>query len=286
MTEHPDLEMQSVFSLFYDLSQRPEPFSRYTTKELWTRPYLARQMLKYHLSQDTELASRSGEVITQVVSWIDAQLQLKGKRLCDLGCGPGLYSQRFAALGAEVTGVDFSKHSLNYAKAQSEHPVCYTKADYLSDKLPAGFDVVTLIYYDLCALSPEQRATLLERAWNMLTPGGQLVLDVIGKGALEGKKNSINIEYQLMGGFWSEGDYVGIHRTHIYSNEHLSLDHYLIVEPAESWQIYNWLQYFTPQSIEGELQKAGFEVETIVGDLAGNPLRPDGESIGIIAKKV
>jgi len=243
-------------------------------------------MLKYHLSQETELASRSGETIAKVVSWIDAQLPLKGKRLCDLGCGPGLYSQRFAALGAEVTGVDFSKHSLDYAKAQSEHPVCYTKADYLSDKLPEGFDVVTLIYYDLCALSPEQRATLLERAWNMLTPGGHLVLDVIGKGAFEGKKNSINIEYQLMGGFWSEGDYVGVHRTHIYSNEQLSLDHYLIVEPTETWQIFNWLQYFTQQGIESELNNAGFGVETVVGDLAGNSLRQDGESIGIIAKKV
>jgi hypothetical protein len=119
----------------------------------------------------------------------------------------------------------------------------------------------------------------------MLSPGGQLVMDVAGIGALDARQDAIELEYRLMGGFWSDGDYVGIHRTHIYSKEQLSLDHFLIVEPGETWQIYNWLQYFTSQQIESELNSAGFAVKLMVGDLTGMPLRPDGGSIGIIAKK-
>ena len=64
-------------------------------KELWTRPHLAEQMLGYHLNQETDLASRRFESIDRVVEWIDAQLNLPNKSVCDLGCGPGLYAQRF-----------------------------------------------------------------------------------------------------------------------------------------------------------------------------------------------
>lgn len=272
-----------MYNSLHALARRPKPFSQLTARELWTRPHLARQMLTYHLSQKTELASRPIAAIDQVVGWIDAQLELSGKRLCDLGCGPGLYARRFAALGAEVTGVDFSKHSLDYARAQSKHKIRYLEADYLSDTLPQEFDVVTLIYHDFCALSPDQRKTLLGRIRKMLSSGGHLVMDVAAIGALDARQDSIEIEYRLMGGFWSEGDYVGIHRTHIYAEEQLSLDHFLIVEPGETWQIYNWLQHFTPQKIETELNNAGFVIELMAGDLTGLPLKPHEGSIGIIS---
>ena len=76
-----------MYDLLYDISKRPEPFSRYTVKELWTRPHLARQMLTSHLSQETDLASRRYESINRVVEWIDVQLDLSEKSVCDLGCG-------------------------------------------------------------------------------------------------------------------------------------------------------------------------------------------------------
>jgi SAM-dependent methyltransferase len=272
-----------MYDLLYDISKRPEPFSRYTVKELWTRPHLARQMLDYHLSQETDLASRKCESIDRVVEWIDAQLGLSEKSLCDLGCGPGLYAQRFESRGAQVTGVDFSAHSLDYAKTQGPNSIRYVEADYLADDLPSGFDIVTLIYTDLCALSPGQRKVLLERMRDMLNPGGQIVLDVAGIGSLEQKEEVTVIDNRMMGGFWAAGDYVGIQRTFVYAEQYLSLDRYVIVEPGESWEIYNWLQYFTPESIEAELQSAGFEVDQMAGDLTGVPLTPKSDFIGIVA---
>jgi len=272
-----------MYDLLYDISKRPEPFSRYTVKELWTRPHLARQMLDYHLSQETDLASRKCESINRVVEWIDAQLGLSEKSLCDLGCGPGLYAQRFESRGAQVTGVDFSAHSLDYAKTQGPNSIRYVEADYLADDLPSGFDIVTLIYTDLCALSPGQRKVLLERMRDMLNPGGQIVLDVAGIGSLEQKEEVTVIDNRMMGGFWAAGDYVGIQRTFVYAEQYLSLDRYVIVEPGESWEIYNWLQYFTPESIEAELQSAGFEVDQMAGDLTGVPLTPKSDFIGIVA---
>lgn len=272
-----------MYELLYDISKRPEPFSRHTVKELWTRPHLARQMLTYHLSQETDLASRRYESIDQVVEWIDAQLDLSEKSLCDLGCGPGLYAQRFESRGAKVTGVDFSARSLDFAKVQGQQSVRYIEADYLVDDLPTGFDVVTLIYTDLCALSPGKRKKLLGRMRGMLNPGGHIIVDVAGIGSFTSKEEVTIIEHNLMEGFWSAEDYVGIQRTFIYPDDYLTLDRYLIVQPSDIWQIYNWTQHFTPVSIETELQSAGFRIDQMAGDLNGTPLEPESDLIGIIA---
>ena len=275
-----------MYELLQDISHRPEPFSRYTAMELWTRPHLARQMLIFHLSQETELASRRFETIDQIVNWIDSQLGLSGKRICDLGCGPGLYTQRFAVRGANVTGVDFSPHSLEYARlkaVEDMQSIPYLEADYLSDELPVGFDVVTLIYTDYSVLSPAQRASLLGRIRKMLNPGGRLVMDVAGLGSLAAKQECTLIESNLMQGFWAEGDYVGIQRSFVYPDECLSVDRYVIVEPAETWQVFNWFQYFTPVSLREELVSAGFSVEQMYGGLGGEPLEANGDFIGVIA---
>jgi SAM-dependent methyltransferase len=159
-----------MYDLIHDIAVRPEPFSKYTTKELWTRPHFARQMFVFHINQETDLASRRVEVIIDAVRWIDIQLDLASKSVCDLGCGPGLYAQRFAALGAKVTGVDFSKQAIDYASAHSDSSIRYLHADYLIDELPSGVDVITLIYMDLCVLSSEQRAKLLGRMQAFSTP--------------------------------------------------------------------------------------------------------------------
>ena len=159
-----------MYKLLKELSQRPEPFSVSTVKDLWTRPHLAKEMLKYHLSQETDHSSRKIEQIERIVHWIDEQLGLDGKKVIDLGCGPGLYSRRMAKHGAEVTGVDFSANSLEYARGRSMENVQYVQADYLEDDLPAGFDIAVLIYCDYCALAPISRQKLLDRIHDLLLP--------------------------------------------------------------------------------------------------------------------
>ncbi|MES9853939.1 MAG: class I SAM-dependent methyltransferase [Candidatus Thiodiazotropha sp. L084R] len=274
-----------MYDFIHDISARPEPFSRYTAKRLWTSPYLSQQMLDFHLSQESDLASLRFKQVDRVVEWIDSQLTLSGKRLCDLGCGPGLYTTRFAALGANVTGVDFSKYSLDYARANSNQAIHYIQADYLYDELPSGFDLITLIYTDLCVLSPDQRSRLLGRMREMLNPGGQIVFDVAGMGLLKNRQEVTLIEEKLMNGFWAKGEYVGIQKTFVYHEQSLTLDRYVIIEPNETWQIYNWYQHYTPQIIEAELRKSDFVISGMVGDMTGAPLITDGDFIAVIASK-
>ena len=136
-----------MYSTLSDLARRPEPWSVSTVRELWTRPHLANEMLKHHLSQESDHSSRRIGEIDRIVDWLDGQLDFDGKRVIDLGCGPGLYARRMAERGARVTGVDFSANSIAYARGQGGD-VDYLEADYLEDPLPGGFDVATIIYYD------------------------------------------------------------------------------------------------------------------------------------------
>ena len=278
----------AMYEMLRKLASRPVPYSLTTIKDLWTRPHIARQMLAYHLDQNNHLASRPIAVIKAIVDWLDGELHLTGKRICDLGCGPGLYSSEMAQRGAVVTGVDFSPTSIAYAESQvstSDAGIDYLLADYLNDELPTGFDVVTLIYYDYCALSPSDRNTLLRRIGSMLNSGGRLVMDVLTDSAFQDVREQVAIEARLMDGFWSDSDYVGIHRTWVYRDQELSLDHYLIVEPTESWEILNWMQYFSSDRIVQELEAAGFAVRTLAGSLSGEAVTVAGREFGGIAEK-
>jgi SAM-dependent methyltransferase len=276
-----------MYALLRKFVNRPEPHSRVTIKDLWTRPHIARQMLAYHLDQDTALASRPIVVIEEIVDWLDAELHLDGKRICDLGCGPGLYSSRLAQRGAKVTGVDFSPTAIGYAKSHVETTgatLDYLVADYLEDELPAGFDIVTLIYHDFCALAPADRPALLRKVHSMLNPGGSLVMDVAAETAFHEKSEQLTLEERLMGGFWSDSDYIGIHRTWLYPDPVVSLDHFAIVEPSRHWEIFNWMQYFSSDRLCRELRDAGYSVRSLAGSLAGEALTPESREIGVIAQ--
>ncbi|MGN7613487.1 class I SAM-dependent methyltransferase [Magnetococcales bacterium HHB-1] len=275
-----------MFDLLQDFNARPTPFSRYTAKELWTKPHLAKQMLDYHLNQESDLASRRLETIDQTIKWLDDELSLSGKSLLDLGCGPGFYCQRFYQLGMRVTGIDFSRNSLEYARIEAkrnQQDIRYQQADYLNDPLPTGFDIITLIYCDLAVLSPKQRSILLQRMRRRLNPGGKIVFDMPGVPLFWDKKEMVVMENRLMGGFWAEGDYVGIQRTFLYPGHHLALDRYLIVEPEGYWEIFNWFQHFTIENLKEMLIREGFVIDGIWGGLTGIPYQADGEFIAVIA---
>ena len=274
-----------AYEMLRALAQRPGPFSVSTIRELWTRPHLAAQMLEHHLSQESEHSSRPLPLIENTVEWIDRQLDLTGKRVIDLGCGPGLYARRMAQRGARVTGVDFSANSIDYALTRDTNNVEYLVADYLEDELPSGFDIAVLIYCDYCAMSPANRNRLLGRVHDLLNPGGHFVLDLNGPGAFEAVADNVLIEERMMGGFFAPGDYVGIHKTDVYEDEWLSLDRFLVIEPDECWQLFNWMQYYTPESATAELAEGGFMVNAITGGLDGAPLEDDSKILGVIAEK-
>ena len=193
-----------------------------------------------------------------------------------------------AERGANVTGVDYSSTAIAHAESQAttaKTSIEYRVADYLSDDLPGGFDVVTLIYYDYCALSPTDRRALLRRIHSMLNPGGSLVMDVVADNGFQEAGEQLVIEERLMNRFWSESDYVGVYRTWGYSEQRLSLDDYAIIETYDQWEVLNWMQYFSPARLTKELEEAGFSIRTLTVSLTGEALTDVSNEIVVIADK-
>jgi len=275
-----------MYDLFKDFASKPELFSCYTTPKLWSDPHISNQMLAAHIDPSNDRASRQPKTINASVAWLDDQLILEGKRLCDLGCGPGLYARQFQERGAETIGLDISPKSIEYARKNADGPAAgikYEILDYTQDSLPSGMDIFTLIYCDFCVLSANQRLHLLRQIHEKLNDGGQLALDVYSLAAFSKFRESVLVEHNLMNGFWSSQEYVGLRRAFRYESEKASLDRYLIVQPDAHWEVYNWHQYFSLESIATELETAGFRIDEVASSMTGAIYDDTSEQIAIIA---
>lgn len=263
----------AMYQQLADFAKKPEPFSRYTVDALWTNPHIGRRMLAYHLNPDIDAASRRAETIEATVEWFDRRFGLRGKRVLDLGCGPGLYATRMAARGAGVTGLDFSPVSIAHAQehAPKGADLQYIRGNYLEDPLPGESDLVVQIYGDYCALSPDRRSRLLSRVASSLRPGGTFVFDVYSPGQMRDLTEALEFGHRYMDGFWSADDYFGFKSTALYPEHMASLERYLIVEASRSFEIFNWMQYFTPDAIAAELQEAGFKALGVFEVGSGQP---------------
>ena len=109
--------------MFYKLDEinsRPKPFQFYTADELWTNEHTSKKMLEYHLNESIDLSSRNKEFIALSANWIMSHFGIDAEtKIADFGCGPGLYTVLFAERNANVTGIDFSKRSIEYARKRA-----------------------------------------------------------------------------------------------------------------------------------------------------------------------
>ncbi len=276
-----------MYSDLLRFHSRPAPFSVHTIDLLWTDPHVARQMLRYHLDPESDLASRRPRSIDSMVGWIDRRFQLEGKAVCDLGCGPGLYATRMAERGADVTGIDFSQTSIDHARSVAGErglSIDYRQSDYLTERLPEQQDIVMLIYCDLCPLSPDRRRELYRQVRFSLKAGGRFVFDVFSVQQFEQLAESDSYGRRFMDGFWAPGDYFGFLKTFLYPDRKVGLDRYLIVEPDRTREIFNWMQYFDTDSIAAELAENGFVVTDVLDDLTGEAWRPGQKSFAVVAE--
>jgi len=89
--------MNHMFHELEKINTRPKPFQYYTAEELWTNEHTARQILKYHLKEEMDAASRNKACIEKSVTWIADNFPAGNQtRIADFGCGPALYASQLA----------------------------------------------------------------------------------------------------------------------------------------------------------------------------------------------
>jgi cyclopropane fatty-acyl-phospholipid synthase-like methyltransferase len=279
-----------VFDQLEEINSRPEPFEFYTASDLWTDEHTSEQMLRFHLNEGVDAASRNSAFIDRSVGWIASRFNIEaGTRIADFGCGPGLYTTRLAQLPAAVTGIDFSRRSLQYAREVVDRKglsIRYVNQNYLDFETDDRFHLILMIMCDFCALSPAQRKQMLTNFYTLLEPGGSVLLDVYSLTAFDQWEEKGIYETNLLDGFWSPDKYYGFLNTFKYKNEKLVLDKYTIIEAARTRTVYNWFQCFSREALARECAECGFAVEGFYSDVAGLQFDPASREFAVVAKKL
>lgn len=277
-----------MFDQLEEINSRPKPFEFYTASDLWTDAHISKQMLSFHLDGENDVSSRRFSFIDRSVNWIISQFDLRaGKSVADFGCGPGLYTERLAKTNAAITGIDFSKNSIEYARnrARAENlDIEYVHQNYLEFTPDHKYDLMIIIYFDFCALSPEQRKVLLNKFRSLLKPNGSILLDAYLIKAFRQKAESATYESSLSNGFWSPEKYYCFVNTFKYDDVKVTLDKYMIIEKNRTRRIFNWLQYYDQESLANEFAANGLRIERYLGNVAGDEFDRDGDEFAIIAK--
>ena len=286
--DNANVSVKQIISQLIELQQKPAPF---TSGEalFWNDPHISKQMLEAHLNPNIEAASRKAETIDRSVQWLIRKLGLRtGAPILDLGCGPGLYAAHFARAGLQVTGVDYSQRSIDYATQYANENnlnITYRYQNYLELKDEDQYDAVFLIYGDFCPLNAEQRSTLLKNTHRALKSHGKFVLDVTTRECRKKHANK-NSWHAMKNGFWKPGLHLLLEEGFDYSEQSIWLDQYTVIEADGKISVYrNWFQDYTPETITDELSLGGFSIESLWGDLLGTAYSPESEWIGLVTCK-
>ena len=112
-----------------------------------------------------------------------------------------------------------------------------------------------------------------------------MLLDVHSLNIFNSRDEVTRYERNLLDNFWSPENYYGFLNTFKYDQEKVILDKYTIIEEARTRVVYNWLQYFSHDSLREELEENGFAAEAFYADVAGTPFSPDAPDIAVVARK-
>ena len=194
---------------------RPALEAMSPSKIPWHDPEFSRRMLKEHLDQGHDHASRRFETIDGHVQWLfDSVLGGRPGSVLDLGCGPGLYTERLAGRGCSCLGVDLSPASIEYAEetaAERGLSCTYVCSDVCDADLGSEHDLVVLLFGELNTFPRSSVPHLLRRVREALRTGGSFVLEVHSYESVMREGRAPAGWWTSLGGLFAPGPHIVLH---------------------------------------------------------------------------
>jgi SAM-dependent methyltransferase len=257
----------------------------------WNDPAFSKRMLREHLSQAHDAASRRFEKIDLQVGWIHQHL-LAGQpsRVLDLGCGPGLYMERLARLGHTCRGIDFSPASIAYASevAQRENLSCsYLCQDLRQAEFGHGFGMAMLIFGEFNVFRPADGRSILVKAWQALEPGGWLLLEPHPFEMIRRMGEQPTSWYSTSGGLFSDDPHLVLEESIWDAEKSVAMFRYFVLE-ATSGAITRYaqsMQAYTDDRYRALLAECGFGNIRFYPSLGGDEETGQSDLIAIVGQK-
>jgi 2-polyprenyl-6-hydroxyphenyl methylase/3-demethylubiquinone-9 3-methyltransferase len=131
--------------------------------------------------------------------YIADHVQLKEKKVIDVGCGGGLLSEAMCGLGGIVTGIDMAQAVLDVAKLhllESKKNVDYrlASAEQMATELPGFYDVVTCM--EMLEHVPDP-VSVVNACARLVRPGGRVFFSTINRTIKAFALGIVGAEYLL-----------------------------------------------------------------------------------------
>ncbi len=257
----------------------------------WNDPDFSRRMLREHLSQQHDAASRRSIIIDEHVEWIQrVLLNNRSSRVLDLGCGPGLYSSRLAQRGHTCVGIDFGPASIEYARdfAQAQQLTCeYQLADVRYADYGTGYDLVMFVFGESNVFRPEELQRILGKAYAALNDGGHILLEVHTLEVVQRLGHQRATWYSLEQGLFSDRPHLVLFESFWDEAQAVAIERFYIVD-AETGTVTphsSSTQAYTDEQYRYALQIAGFTDITFYPSLIGAPDERQPDLFAIVASK-
>ena len=255
--------------------------------ELWTDEHISKGMLEAHLHPDWDAATRKHTTVKKIVKWISKVAPAETyPAVLDLGCGPGIYAEEFHKAGYQVTGMDISERSINYARNSAHEknlPITYYHQNFFTLDLVKQFDLVTLIYFDFCVNSTEDRSKTLKNIHAALKPGGLLIIELTMPQYFADLNENKKWAYEESG-FYCAKPHLCLESFYRYDEQNTILDQYIIVTEDDIKSINVWHHTFTEDEFTHDLRMAGFNVKALYGNMMGADYCENGKEMCFIAQ--
>jgi SAM-dependent methyltransferase len=254
----------------------------------WDEPAFSERVLKEHLAQENDAASRPAARIKKHVAWIHRQL-LGGKpaRILDLGCGPGLYTSRFAKLGHTCSGIDFAPAPIEYAIQHAPSGCSYQFADIRSAEYGGDYDLIIFIFGAFNLFRPADARLILQKSLTALKPGGLLLVEASSLDAVDQIGNQPAMWYSADQALFSDKPHLCLMETFWDDENSVATERFFIIDAATGQVTRHAAstQAYQEEQIESILIETGFEKITFFPSLTGLPEEDANDYLVVSAQK-
>jgi 2-polyprenyl-3-methyl-5-hydroxy-6-metoxy-1,4-benzoquinol methylase len=218
-------------------------------------------------------AFRRQQIISEHVDWLHREvLEGRPSRILDLGCGPGLYTERLARLGHTCVGVDFSPAAIKYARTAAcrEALACeYIEEDLTVAEFGRSFDFAMFLFGELNAFPAAQAKAILRKTWNALAPGGQILLELFDMRFLIELGAAPKVTNTIRSGVFSAQPYTRTTERRWFAESKAVVERHIITDLATraATTYANTLQAYTQQEYESLLRACGFFAVSVLPSL-------------------
>jgi SAM-dependent methyltransferase len=227
---------------------------------------------------DTLTDERTDAEVAALVKYLQLDAPQK---ILDLACGYGRHTNRLAALGHPMTGIDLMPGFITLARQDAERRgvrVDYRQGDMRQINFNEEFDRVMIVFTAFGYFEDAENEDVVRRVAHALRPGGLFIVDFPNRDTfLRNFTPCIVTE---------KGADLMIDRLTLDTVNGRWVNHRIIIRDGVRKDKPFSIRIYNPNEIRALLAQAGLEIVQMYGDWNGAPVSMDSRRLVTVARKI